>query len=257
MAGPKVGMRFHVDGSLPLVGIQPCSSVGVRIGGEGVRADGTGVPRLAGFPAPHRMLVDGLGHGVEPEARVGVDLGCRVVSVAGGDMMGVALPEGVPDSVVSEHPASRAADATAAMTPKRAGTRRFVVRRVPLCDSTPTPVTTRHSPGATGPAGSIGAPSEVVKTIVLDQWPRPEPLFETVRATDGLRAGFAQALRERRRAVAISQEELAHRADLHRTYVSQLERGLKSPSLAAVEALAAALDMRPHQLVRAAEEASG
>ncbi len=57
--------------------------------------------------------------------------------------------------------------------------------------------------------------------------------------------------------MAISQEELAHRADLHRTYVSQLERGLKSPSLAAVGALAAALGLRPHELVRAAEEASG
>ncbi len=78
-----------------------------------------------------------------------------------------------------------------------------------------------------------------------------------MKATEGLLAGFAQALRERRHATAISQEELAHRADLHRTYVSQLERGLKSPSLAAIQALAAALDLRPHQLVRAAEEAAG
>jgi transcriptional regulator with XRE-family HTH domain len=79
-------------------------------------------------------------------------------------------------------------------------------------------------------------------------------VFGIVKAREGLQTGFARALRERRHAVAISQEELAHRADLHRTYVSQLERGLKSPSLAAVEALAGALAMRPHQLIRAAEE---
>jgi len=74
-----------------------------------------------------------------------------------------------------------------------------------------------------------------------------------VKTSDGLQAGFARALRERRHTMAISQEELAHRADLHRTYVSQLERGLKSPSLAAIAALAAALGVRPHELVRDAE----
>lgn len=72
-----------------------------------------------------------------------------------------------------------------------------------------------------------------------------------------LQLGFARALEARRQAAAISQEELAHRAGLHRTYVSQLERGLKSPSLAAIEALADALGLRPHELVRAAEEAVG
>jgi transcriptional regulator with XRE-family HTH domain len=72
-----------------------------------------------------------------------------------------------------------------------------------------------------------------------------------------LQVGFARALRAWRQAAAISQEELAHRADLHRTYVSQLERGLKSPSLGAIEALAAALGLRPHELVRAAEDAVG
>ena len=77
-----------------------------------------------------------------------------------------------------------------------------------------------------------------------------------MKATDGLRAGFGQALRERRQAAAISQEELADRADLHRTYVSQLERGPKSPSLAAIEALAGALGVAAHELVLAAEMAS-
>ena len=71
-----------------------------------------------------------------------------------------------------------------------------------------------------------------------------------------LQQGFGRALRERRTAAGLSQETMAADAGLHRTYVSQLERGLKSPSLAAIEALAAALDRRPYQLVKAAEEAA-
>lgn len=42
---------------------------------------------------------------------------------------------------------------------------------------------------------------------------------------------FAAALKHYREAVNLSQEELAAKADLDRTYVSQLERGLKSPTL--------------------------
>jgi transcriptional regulator with XRE-family HTH domain len=75
-----------------------------------------------------------------------------------------------------------------------------------------------------------------------------------VASRSRLQEGFGTILRTFRREAGISQEELAHRADLHRTYVSQLERGLKSPSLGAIEALAGALDRRPYQLVKAAEE---
>lgn len=56
--------------------------------------------------------------------------------------------------------------------------------------------------------------------------------------------------------MGVSQEELADRAELHRTYVSALERALKSPSLGAIEALAGALGLRPHELIKAAEEAA-
>jgi transcriptional regulator with XRE-family HTH domain len=41
---------------------------------------------------------------------------------------------------------------------------------------------------------------------------------------------------------------------MHVTYVSLLERGLTSPSLAKIEALANALGQRPHVLVKAAED---
>lgn len=45
------------------------------------------------------------------------------------------------------------------------------------------------------------------------------------------RRRFADSLRNARENAGISQEQLAERAGLHRTYISQLERGLKSPSL--------------------------
>lgn len=41
----------------------------------------------------------------------------------------------------------------------------------------------------------------------------------------------------------ISQEELAHRADLHRTYIGMIERAEKNITLLNIEKLAKALDV--------------
>ena len=38
-------------------------------------------------------------------------------------------------------------------------------------------------------------------------------------------------IRQRRLASNLSQEKLAHLAGIHRTYISQIERGLKSPTI--------------------------
>jgi CheY-like chemotaxis protein len=61
-------------------------------------------------------------------------------------------------------------------------------------------------------------------------------------ATD-LKALLGSAIRTERSALGISQEELAERAGLHRTYVSDLERGARNPSVESVEKLAKALDL--------------
>ena len=61
------------------------------------------------------------------------------------------------------------------------------------------------------------------------------------------RRRFAESLREARAKAEISQEELAERAGLHRTYISQLERELKSPSLDVIVALAKGLRVTPHE----------
>lgn len=71
-----------------------------------------------------------------------------------------------------------------------------------------------------------------------------------------LQSPFGEVVRRKRLEVGISQEELAHRTELHWTYVSGIERGRRNPSLAVVAALAEALGVRPHELVKAAEEAA-
>lgn len=54
---------------------------------------------------------------------------------------------------------------------------------------------------------------------------------------------FAANLRKLRETKGYSQEELASRAGLDRTYVSGCERGIRNPSLASVEKLANALNI--------------
>lgn len=53
---------------------------------------------------------------------------------------------------------------------------------------------------------------------------------------------FATALRRRRHALGISQEELAHRADITMRYVSLLETGRRVPTIVVVFALAQGLE---------------
>ena len=50
-------------------------------------------------------------------------------------------------------------------------------------------------------------------------------------------------------AKALSQEQLAELAGIHRTYISQIERGLKSPTLEVLIRIATALDLRTSRLL--------
>ena len=61
---------------------------------------------------------------------------------------------------------------------------------------------------------------------------------------------FGQTLRKLRDYSGMSQEELAFKTELHRTYISQLERDLKSPSLRTVSAIAAAFGLTLLQVVQ-------
>lgn len=60
---------------------------------------------------------------------------------------------------------------------------------------------------------------------------------------------FGLELRRERNIKKLSQEELAFRVGIHRTYVSQLERGVKSPSLSILFKICAALEINPSKLV--------
>lgn len=54
---------------------------------------------------------------------------------------------------------------------------------------------------------------------------------------------FGLAVKQRRSEIGISQEELSFRAGLHRTYVSDIERGSRNLSLENIEKLAKALEI--------------
>ena len=58
-----------------------------------------------------------------------------------------------------------------------------------------------------------------------------------------IRVRFGRRLREIRQERGLSQEELAFRAGVHRTYVSSVERGKRNVGLVNIERLAQALDI--------------
>jgi two-component system, response regulator len=58
-----------------------------------------------------------------------------------------------------------------------------------------------------------------------------------------VKANFAAAVRSRRSQLGMTQEELAERADLHRTYISDIERAARNLSLESISKLARALEM--------------
>jgi len=60
---------------------------------------------------------------------------------------------------------------------------------------------------------------------------------------------FGRVLAEVRKEKKISQEHLAHEADLDRSYVSKLETGVYQPSISTLIAIAKVLEVRPGMLV--------
>lgn len=52
-----------------------------------------------------------------------------------------------------------------------------------------------------------------------------------------------------RKQLKITQEELAFRTGLHRTYVSGIERGERNPTILIIAKIAKALDVNPQELI--------
>lgn len=61
---------------------------------------------------------------------------------------------------------------------------------------------------------------------------------------------FGENVRALRKAAGLSQEELGHRADLHRTYIGGVERGERNISLINIVALARTLQCDPELLLK-------
>ncbi len=61
---------------------------------------------------------------------------------------------------------------------------------------------------------------------------------------------FGLRIAELRRQLNISQEELAERCDVHRTYIGSIERGEKSPTLNTIEKFAKGLGVEIIELFK-------
>lgn len=57
-------------------------------------------------------------------------------------------------------------------------------------------------------------------------------------------------VRRYRKLAGISQEELSHRTGIKRSYISDLERGTRNPTVRAVGKVAKALEIEPAELLR-------
>jgi transcriptional regulator with XRE-family HTH domain len=77
----------------------------------------------------------------------------------------------------------------------------------------------------------------------------------TIQSPPDIGSLFGEVLSRHRANAGISQEELALRADVDRTFVSRLERGIRQPTITTLIALAQALDVNAADLVRETEVA--
>ncbi|MDC1392531.1 helix-turn-helix transcriptional regulator [Flavobacteriaceae bacterium] len=59
---------------------------------------------------------------------------------------------------------------------------------------------------------------------------------------------FGKRVRQLRKVKGFSQEELAYRADLHRTYIGMIERAEKNITLINIEKIANSLDVKINKL---------
>ena len=70
---------------------------------------------------------------------------------------------------------------------------------------------------------------------------------------EGRVRAFGAAVRLRREELGLSQEALGFKAQVHRTYVSDVERGARNPTVKVIWKLAVALDTEPSTLFASAE----
>ena len=73
------------------------------------------------------------------------------------------------------------------------------------------------------------------------------------RAKADIRERFGFAVKVRREELSLTQEDLADRAGIHRTYLSDIERGSRNVSLINIERVSSALALPISELFRLVE----
>jgi len=73
------------------------------------------------------------------------------------------------------------------------------------------------------------------------------------RINKRLVTSFARALKSIRLEKGLTQEQVAHAAKVHRTYIAFLEGSRKQPSIDAVFKIANGLDIKPSELIQRVE----
>ena len=115
----------------------------------------------------------------------------------------------------------------------------------------PRPAIARPGPSAATACWAAHQPGPLADL----RWPKcPARLW--VRGVVGIAEDALQTIgfelqRAQRERAGVSQERLAERAGIHRTYLSMIERGASNPTLTVIAALAE-LGMRPFDLLREA-----
>lgn len=67
---------------------------------------------------------------------------------------------------------------------------------------------------------------------------------------DALLRAFGRVARARREELELTQEEIAHRSGLHRTYIGDIERGTRNVALFNLWRLASALELEADEMMR-------
>lgn len=64
-----------------------------------------------------------------------------------------------------------------------------------------------------------------------------------------IRKQFGKNVKALRKVKGLSQEAFGFEADIHRTYISDIERGFRNPSLEMIEKIAKSLGVTPGELI--------
>ena len=72
-----------------------------------------------------------------------------------------------------------------------------------------------------------------------------------------IRRRVGRNLRRLRDERGLSQEELAFEAELHRTYISGVERGVRNPTIEVLAKIAVGLGVQPHRLLEPPQPSAG